>query len=89
VGVTPHIVRDIVVLKFSTLLCYYSCFLVFAYEKLILPQIDVVNNLQLLTAKPVTYLVNLSEKDYIRKKNKWRVLFLESEAQITLFSQVA
>jgi obg-like ATPase 1 len=25
----------------------------------------------LLTAKPVTYLVNLSEKDYIRKKNKW------------------
>lgn len=35
------------------------------------PQIDVVNGLQLLTAKPVTYLVNLSEKDYIRKKNKW------------------
>jgi len=34
-------------------------------------QIDVVNGLQLLTAKPVTYLVNLSEKDYIRKKNKW------------------
>lgn len=24
-----------------------------------------------MTAKPVTYLVNLSEKDYIRKKNKW------------------
>ncbi|KAF9042697.1 P-loop containing nucleoside triphosphate hydrolase protein [Rhodocollybia butyracea] len=34
-------------------------------------EIDVVNTLQLLTAKPVTYLVNLSEKDYIRKKNKW------------------
>jgi hypothetical protein len=31
----------------------------------------VVNSLQLLTAKPVTYLVNLSEKDFIRKKNKW------------------
>jgi obg-like ATPase 1 len=31
----------------------------------------VVNGLQLLTAKPVVYLVNLSEKDYIRKKNKW------------------
>ena len=30
-----------------------------------------VNGLQLLTAKPVTYLVNLSEADYIRKKNKW------------------
>lgn len=32
-----------------------------------------MNGLQLLTAKPVTYLVNLSEKDYIRKKNKWSV----------------
>lgn len=30
-----------------------------------------MNELLLLTAKPVTYLVNLSEKDYIRKKNKW------------------
>ena len=27
--------------------------------------------LQFLTAKPVVYLVNLSEKDYARKKNKW------------------
>ncbi|EJU04665.1 GTP-dependent nucleic acid-binding protein engD [Dacryopinax primogenitus] len=34
-------------------------------------EIDIVNSLQLLTAKPVTYLVNLSEKDYVRKKNKW------------------
>ncbi|GBE88436.1 Obg-like ATPase 1 [Sparassis crispa] len=34
-------------------------------------EVDVVNGLQLLTAKPVTYLVNLSEKDYVRKKNKW------------------
>jgi obg-like ATPase 1 len=34
-------------------------------------EVDVVNGLQLLTAKPVIYLVNLSERDYIRKKNKW------------------
>ncbi|EAU85656.2 cytoplasmic protein [Coprinopsis cinerea okayama7 len=34
-------------------------------------EIDVINGLQLLTAKPVTYLVNLSERDYVRKKNKW------------------
>ncbi|ORY73607.1 P-loop containing nucleoside triphosphate hydrolase protein [Leucosporidium creatinivorum] len=34
-------------------------------------EIDIVNDLQLLTAKPVIYLVNLSERDYIRKKNKW------------------
>jgi hypothetical protein len=25
----------------------------------------------LLTAKPVIYLANLSERDYVRKKNKW------------------
>ncbi|KAK4701672.1 hypothetical protein P7C70_g4554, partial [Phenoliferia sp. Uapishka_3] len=34
-------------------------------------EVEIVNELQLLTAKPVTYLINLSEKDYIRKKNKW------------------
>ncbi len=34
-------------------------------------QVEVINGLQLLTAKTVTYLVNLSEKDYVRKKNKW------------------
>lgn len=33
-------------------------------------QVEVINPLFLLTAKPVVYLVNLSEKDYIRKKNK-------------------
>ncbi|CAG9461589.1 unnamed protein product [Pedinophyceae sp. YPF-701] len=32
---------------------------------------DWLNQLQLLTAKPVVYLVNLSERDYLRKKNKW------------------
>ncbi|CAB5292575.1 unnamed protein product [Rhizophagus irregularis] len=34
-------------------------------------EVDIINALQLLTAKPVIYLVNLSEKDFIRKKNKW------------------
>ncbi len=33
-------------------------------------QVEVINPLFLLTAKPVVYLVNLSEKDYIRRKNK-------------------
>ena len=33
-------------------------------------QIEAINPLFLLTAKPVVYLVNLSEKDYIRQKNK-------------------
>ncbi|CAO1625413.1 unnamed protein product [Sympodiomycopsis kandeliae] len=33
-------------------------------------EIDTVNSLSLLTAKPVIYLVNLSERDYVRRKNK-------------------
>ena len=33
-------------------------------------QVEVINPLFLLTAKPVVYLVNLSERDYIRQKNK-------------------
>ena len=33
--------------------------------------VDFLNTYQLLTAKPVIYLVNLTEKDYARKKNKW------------------
>lgn len=34
-------------------------------------QIELLNTYTFITAKPVTYLVNLSAKDYIRKKNKW------------------
>ncbi|KAI1137849.1 putative GTP-binding protein [Hypoxylon sp. FL0543] len=33
-------------------------------------EVEVINTLLLLSAKPVVYLVNLSERDYIRKKNK-------------------
>ena len=33
-------------------------------------QVEVINPLFLLSAKPVVFLVNLSEKDYIRQKNK-------------------
>mmetsp|Transcript_21228 Transcript_21228/g.36463 ORF Transcript_21228/g.36463 Transcript_21228/m.36463 type:complete len:386 (-) Transcript_21228:351-1508(-) len=32
---------------------------------------EAINSLTCLTAKPVIYLVNLSEQDFIRKKNKW------------------
>ena len=38
---------------------------------------EVINPLFLLTAKPVVYLVNLSEKDYIRQKNKHLVKIAE------------
>ena len=32
---------------------------------------EVINPLQLLTAKPIVYLVNISEQEFITKKNKW------------------
>ncbi|KAG8196393.1 hypothetical protein JTE90_009030 [Oedothorax gibbosus] len=34
-------------------------------------EIEVLNKHLFLTSKPMIYLVNLSEKDYIKKKNKW------------------
>jgi len=34
-------------------------------------EIEFLNTLQLLTAKPVVYLVNMSEKDFARKANKF------------------
>ncbi|KAA8498002.1 Obg-like ATPase 1 [Porphyridium purpureum] len=36
-----------------------------------LAEADVLNSHLFLTAKPVIYLVNLSVKDYVKKKNKW------------------
>lgn len=33
--------------------------------------VETLNKYLFLTTKPVIYLVNLSEKDFIRKKNKW------------------
>ena len=32
---------------------------------------QILNTLQLLTAKPLIFLLNLSEEDFIKKKNKW------------------
>ncbi|KAK8085636.1 GTP-binding protein [Apiospora hydei] len=43
-------------------------------------EIEVINPLFLLSAKPVVYLVNLSEKDYIRKKNKHLAKIAEEHA---------
>ncbi|RWS11817.1 GTP-binding protein-like protein, partial [Dinothrombium tinctorium] len=34
-------------------------------------EIEILNKHLFITAKPMIYLVNLSEKDFIRKKNKW------------------
>jgi obg-like ATPase 1 len=34
-------------------------------------EVDILNPLQLLTAKPVVYLINVSKKDYLRKSNKY------------------
>ncbi|XP_043931289.1 obg-like ATPase 1 [Protopterus annectens] len=40
-------------------------------------EIEVLNKHLFLTSKPMMYLVNLSEKDYIRKKNKWLIKIKE------------
>lgn len=34
-------------------------------------EIEVLNKYLFLTAKPIIYLINMSEEDYIKKKNKW------------------
>eukprot|EP01108_Squamamoeba_japonica_P005881 TRINITY_DN4758_c0_g1_i1.p2 TRINITY_DN4758_c0_g1~~TRINITY_DN4758_c0_g1_i1.p2 ORF type:complete len:343 (-),score=191.76 TRINITY_DN4758_c0_g1_i1:65-1093(-) len=34
-------------------------------------EVDELNEMLLLSAKPVIVLVNLSERDYVRRKNKW------------------
>uniref|UniRef100_H2MSX4 Obg-like ATPase 1 n=1 Tax=Oryzias latipes TaxID=8090 RepID=H2MSX4_ORYLA len=40
-------------------------------------EIEVLNKFLFLTSKPMIYLVNLSERDYIRRKNKWLVKIKE------------
>ncbi|XP_070587877.1 obg-like ATPase 1 isoform X2 [Erythrolamprus reginae] len=40
-------------------------------------EIEVLNKYLFLTSKPMMYLINLSEKDYIRKKNKWLIKIKE------------
>lgn len=39
--------------------------------------IEILNKYLFLTSKPAIYLVNLAEKDYIKKKNKWLVKIKE------------
>jgi obg-like ATPase 1 len=48
---------------------------------------EVLNKLQLLTAKPIVYLVNLSEKDYVRKRNKFLEPLAAWEAELLLASE--
>jgi len=36
-------------------------------------EVEWINPLFLLSAKPVVYLINMSERDFIRKRNKWLV----------------
>lgn len=34
-------------------------------------EIETLNNHSFLTSKPIVFLVNISEEDYKKKKNKW------------------
>lgn len=40
-------------------------------------EIEVLNNYYLLSAKPMIYLINMSEKSYISKKNKFLISIKE------------
>ncbi|KAF5298049.1 hypothetical protein FQA39_LY11817 [Lamprigera yunnana] len=40
-------------------------------------EIEILNKYLFLTSKPAIYLINLSEKDYIKKKNKWLIKIKE------------
>ncbi|KAK9841766.1 hypothetical protein WJX81_001513 [Elliptochloris bilobata] len=42
-----------------------------------LKETDLLNTLQLITAKPTVYLINLTEKAFINKKNKWLIKIFE------------
>ena len=57
-------------LEFSCLLPFHIC-LVFRYGDWNQADIEILNKHLFITAKSMIYLVNLSEKDFIRKKNKW------------------
>lgn len=46
--------------------------------------IEILNKYLFLTAKPIIYLVNLSEEDYAKKKNKWYGLLLLSSCSSSL-----
>lgn len=41
-------------------------------------EIEILNEQLFITSKPIIYLINLSERDYIRKKNKWSVSYIQS-----------
>lgn len=41
-------------------------------------EIEILNEHLFITSKPIIYLINLSEKDYIRKKNKWYVVYISN-----------
>ena len=44
-------------------------------------EVEILNQLQLLTAKPVVFLVNVSKRDYLRKGNKYLPKIAEYVAQ--------
>ena len=52
-------------------LSFNNICLVFRYGDWNQADIEILNKHLFITAKSMIYLVNLSEKDFIRKKNKW------------------
>lgn len=48
-------------------------------------EVDFLNRVQLISSKPVVYLVNLPEKAYIKKKSKWLPKVLKPTATAVVF----
>jgi len=65
-----------ILLKIQTVLCEEKKHL--RFQEWNAHEIEILNKHLFLTTKPVIYLVNLSEKDFIRKKNKWLVKIKEA-----------
>lgn len=59
----------------SVCLCMYLCMYVRVYVARSgnwkAAEVEILNEFQFLTAKNVVYLVNMSERDFVRQKNKW------------------
>ena len=49
-------------------------------------EIDILNKHLFLTAKPMIYLLNMSKKEYIKKKSKW-LMPIKQKVNITSVSR--
>ena len=67
------LIEETRMIRYQNLLTLFFIFsLYFRYGDWNQADIEILNKHLFITAKSMIYLVNLSEKDFMRKKNKWR-----------------